>query len=81
MRFLMKTLGLTSHVDECHYSAAIGHRKPERELFTIVASKIGLPPKELFLLDDSKENVEAAINAGWQAACWTGRDKLCELIK
>ena len=79
-RYLMDTLGLAAHVDGCHYSAAIGHCKPKPEFFDAVARKVLLPAGELLLIDDSEENVRAAIAAGWQAAHWTGRQRLSDLI-
>lgn len=80
-RYLMNTLGLAAHVDGCHYSAAIGHCKPTPEFFNAVAFRVGLPPGELLLIDDSEENVRAAIGAGWDAAHWTGRQRLSDLIE
>jgi len=79
-RYLMETLGLAAHVDGCHYSAAVGHGKPAPEFFDAVARKVGLPAGELLLVDDSEENVRAAIAAGWQAAHWTGRQRLSALM-
>ena len=79
-RYLMETLGLAAHVDGCHYSAAVGHCKPTPEFFDAVARKVGLPAGELLLVDDSEENVRAAIAAGWQAAHWTGRQRMSDLI-
>jgi putative hydrolase of the HAD superfamily len=78
-RYLMNTLGLAAHVDGCHYSAAIGHCKPMPEFFDAVALTVGLPPAELLLIDDSEENVRGAIGAGWDAAHWTGRQRLSDL--
>jgi putative hydrolase of the HAD superfamily len=78
--YLMNTLGLAAHVDGCHYSAALGHRKPTLAFFDAVARKVGLPPKELLLIDDAQENVRAAIETGWNAALWTGRERLSDLV-
>jgi len=79
-RYLMETLGLAAHVDGCHYSAALGHCKPTLEFFDAVARKVLLPAGELLLIDDSEENVRAAIAAGWQAGHWTGRQRLSDLM-
>lgn len=80
MRYLMKTLGLEAHVDGCHYSAAVGYRKPSPAFFDAVAFKVGLPPRELVPIDDAEENVRAAVIAGWDAVQWTGRERLCDLL-
>jgi putative hydrolase of the HAD superfamily len=78
--YLMNTLGLAAHVDGCHYSAALRHRKPHVGFFQTVASRVGLPPGALLLIDDSDENVLAAIDAGWHAVRWTGDDRLIDLV-
>jgi putative hydrolase of the HAD superfamily len=80
VRYLMETLGLSAHVDGCHYSAEIGHRKPRSEFFQIVALRIGLPPDNLLLIDDSEDNVRAARAVGWHAARWTADRALTEIV-
>src|SRR5438445_11438304 len=70
-RYLMNTLGLAAHVDGCHYSAAVGHRKPTPAFFDAVACNVGRPRGELLLIDDAEENVRAAIDTGWCAVRWT----------
>jgi putative hydrolase of the HAD superfamily len=81
VHYLMNTLGLAAHVDGCLYSAALRHRKPRPGFFQAVALKVGLPPGALLLIDDSHENVQAAIDAGWHAALWTGADSLIDLVR
>ena len=81
MAYLMYTLGLAAHVDACHYSAAIGYRKPTTEFFDAVALKVHLSPSELLLIDDDEENVRAAIAAGWRASRWTGRERVADLVE
>jgi putative hydrolase of the HAD superfamily len=78
--YLMNTLGLAAHVDGCHYSAAVGHRKPTPAFFDAVACEVALPPRELLLIDDAQENVRAAIETGWNAVQWTGRERLSDLF-
>jgi putative hydrolase of the HAD superfamily len=58
----------------------VGYCKPTRQFFDAVAMKVGLPPADLLLIDDSDENVRAAIAASWGAAHWTGRQRLSDLI-
>jgi putative hydrolase of the HAD superfamily len=79
-RYLMNTLGLAAHVDGCHYSAAIGHRKPRPAFFQAVAFRVGLRPEELLLIDDAHENVRAAVETGWHAARWTGQERLSDIV-
>jgi putative hydrolase of the HAD superfamily len=79
-RYLMNTLGLAAHVDGCHYSAADGHRKPRPAFFHAVALRVGLRPEELLLIDDANENVRAALETGWHAVPWTGRERLRDIV-
>jgi putative hydrolase of the HAD superfamily len=68
--YLMERLGLSSHVDGIHYSAALGCRKPDKAFFETVADLTGLAPSELLLVDDTQANIEAARQAGWQSILW-----------
>ena len=69
--YLMETLGLAEHVDGIFYSARLGAKKPDVEFFAKVQAAVGLCGAELLLVDDSRQNVEAALKAGWQALHWT----------
>ena len=44
--------------------------KPEPEIYSLMASRLGLPPERLFFLDDLERNVEGARACGWQAAVY-----------
>ncbi len=70
-RYLLETLELGRHVDEAHYSAAIGFAKPEAAFFAEVTRRSGLRPGNILLIDDLAANVEAARSAGWRAMLWT----------
>jgi len=41
--------------------------KPERQIYDLTASLLGLPPERLLFLDDTPSNVEAARRYGWQS--------------
>lgn len=49
-------------------SCDLGLRKPEREAFLAVASRIGVEPGAILFFDDLMENVTGARDAGMQAA-------------
>jgi putative hydrolase of the HAD superfamily len=76
----MEVVGLRSHVDGCYYSAALGSRKPHRAFFEAIQAQIDVPPSDLLLVDDSKDNVAAAISAGWSAVHWTPAKRLTDII-
>lgn len=69
--YLMENLGLDEHVDGIFYSARLGAKKPDPEFFAKVQAGVGLRGEELLLIDDSRQNIEAAVRAGWQALHWT----------
>jgi len=47
-------------------------RKPEAAAFEGAAGRLECAPDRLLLLDDSAENVAAAIRCGWEADCVAG---------
>ncbi len=69
--YLMDNLGLAEHVDGIFYSARLGAKKPDAEFFARVEAAVGLPGDEMLLIDDSRQNIEAALKAGWRAFHWT----------
>ena len=69
--WLMEKPGLAEHVDDIFYSARVGAKKPDMEFFARVQAAVGLCGEEMLLIDDSRQNIEAALKAGWQALHWT----------
>jgi putative hydrolase of the HAD superfamily len=69
--YLMENLGLAEHVDGIFYSAQLGAKKPDMEFFATVQSAVALRGDEVLLVDDSRQNIDAALKAGWQALHWT----------
>jgi putative hydrolase of the HAD superfamily len=80
-KYLLDELGLAEHFDSIQYSAQIGARKPEPEFFRAAASRTGLSPDEILLVDDTAENVEGANVAGWRAVLWTAEKPIYEILK
>lgn len=69
--YLMERLGLRDHVDGMVYSAQIAARKPQREFFDAAAKLSGAAPEDSLLVDDTRANVDAALDAGWRAMHWS----------
>lgn len=67
--FLQSTRGVT-------VSAEIGLVKPEAEIFAHHCETFGLQPRATLLIDDDANNVNSAVDAGWQAVLFTGVDAL-----
>jgi len=78
--YLMDRLGLADHVDGIFYSARLGAKKPDLEFFAKVQAAVGLRGEEILLIDDSRQNVDAARSAGWQALHWT-KDSSPDIVR
>ena len=77
--YLMDRLGLREHVDGIVYSAQIAARKPQRAFFDAAAKRSGSTPENLLLVDDTRANVEAALEVGWRAVHWSDGSNLMNL--
>jgi putative hydrolase of the HAD superfamily len=69
--YLMEKLGFAERVDGIFYSARLGAKKPDMEFFAKVQAAVGLRGEEMLLIDDSRQNIDAALKAGWDALHWT----------
>ena len=57
--------------DQLVFSWRLGVTKPDPEAFDRATEALGVAPDEVFFVDDSAANVEAARAAGWQAHHFT----------
>ena len=78
--YLMTDLGLADHVDGIVYSAQLGHRKPEQDFYRLATQRVGAAPDRIMLIDDTLENVQGALQFGWQAVHWTGDIALADAL-
>ena len=62
-----------------------GYAKPEKEIYEILLNRYDLNPSECVFIDDTKENVEAAINLGFKGIVFKNYEdavkELNEIIK
>jgi putative hydrolase of the HAD superfamily len=79
-KYLMETLGLQSEVDGIVYSAQAGVQKPHPNFYDYASKATGRDTSELILVDYTKENVEGAINAGWDAVHWNDNMRLADIL-
>eukprot|EP00439_Symbiodinium_sp_Y106_P088742 s1_g1278.t1 len=70
--FLWRDLELEHHFDAIHYSAEIGHAKPNPDFFAAVEDRTGFDGPNLLFFDDQERNVVGARERGWHAYVWTG---------
>lgn len=78
--YLWETMALKDRFDAIHYAADLGHAKPAPEFYAAIEARTGYAPADIFFIDDKAANVEAARARGWNAAVWTGQDRLADLI-
>lgn len=78
--YLWETMALKDRFDAIHYAADLGHAKPAPEFYAAIEARTGYAAADIFFIDDKAANVEAARARGWNAAVWTGQDRLADLI-
>jgi putative hydrolase of the HAD superfamily len=59
--------GFEAITDDIVYSHEVGLRKPDPAIYALAASRLGVAPDEVVLLDDVKANVDGAVASGWHA--------------
>ena len=76
----MSTLKFADYVDGIVYSADIGVAKPDPAFFTVAMTKTRQPAHEHILIDDTLENVKAAIATNWSGCVWDSRKNLSDIL-
>ena len=78
---LDKQVGLSNY-DYVFLSCEIGIKKPNKEIFEYVQSKIPFNKEDILFIDDREDNVRVAQEFGWNAFKLTGLelDKIREVV-
>lgn len=71
----------TKFFDQTFYSHLMKMRKPEIKIFKQVLKETGINPDESLFIDDNKENVEKAIEAGLHAVYHNPKDEIIDALK
>ena len=61
-----------SQYDYVFLSFEIGRKKPNRETFEFIQTKLPFEPNDILFIDDRKDNVDGASAIGWQTIQATG---------
>jgi len=56
------------YFDKVYYSHLIGYRKPNLDCYEYVMIDLGIKGEDILFIDDLKENIEGAKDAGWNAS-------------
>ncbi len=69
-------LGLGQWFADLFVSHEVGLATPQAKIYQHVASALRVPLQEIAFFDDSRPNVEGAVNAGWSAYQVSGVEEL-----
>jgi len=72
----LSALGLTDLADHVISSARVGIAKPDRRIYDIAVDRAGVAADRCLFVDDTLENVEAAIALGMRAVHYRGPEDL-----
>ncbi|CUX80192.1 MAG: 2-haloacid dehalogenase superfamily enzyme [Roseibaca calidilacus] len=71
-----ETHNFLTEFDQRYISGHLGVLKPEPEIYRILERESGVPPQNLFFIDDRPENIVAAIARGWSGHVFEHPDTL-----
>ena len=66
-----RELGFGDRLEHIFAAGRMGLAKPDARFYEAVTETLGVNPDEVLIVDDFEENVEAAIDAGWQGIHFT----------
>jgi len=78
--YLMDKMGLAKEVDGLVYSAQAGAQKPDPQFYAHAEQVVGRSGTDLLLVDDTRANVDGALNAGWRGHVWMQGARLTHLL-
>ncbi len=78
---LRDKLGIGSWFQDQFISYEMGKIKPDKEAYEAVTEKLGIDPEKVIFFDDSKDNIEGAIKAGWSSYLVQGTTELTNQLK
>ena len=79
--YILEKFNLERYADDIITSFEVGVMKPHPKIFDTACEKFGIKPEESIFIDDLKENVDAAINLGWNGVHHTKPELTIEEFK
>nr|WP_202538630.1 HAD-IA family hydrolase [Streptomyces sp. SID8379] len=76
----LAAMGLTDLADHVVSSARVGVAKPEPKIYEIAAALAGVPMERCLFVDDTRENVDAAVALGMTGVVYRGPADLHPLL-
>jgi 2-haloacid dehalogenase len=72
----LKRFPFLSWFDGIVVSGREGFAKPDRRLYEILLQRYSLRPGDVFFTDDRPENIQAALDCGWDAVVFESPGQL-----
>ena len=63
--YIEHKMGFGEHVQRIFAAGPMGCKKPDTAFYRMIEAELGATPGDIFLVDDTAENVAAACAAGW----------------
>lgn len=73
-QFIAEELGFANRLDRIFSSGQLGVAKPDDEFFHTVAEELHVAPETILIIDDTRDNTDAALGCGWHAHWFDGSD-------
>lgn len=75
-RFIEQEMNFKSQFDKLYFSCDLGVVKPELEYYNKICTDLQVDASDIYFLDDTSANVEAALQANWNAERFTCSDSV-----
>ncbi|MEM9062385.1 MAG: HAD-IA family hydrolase [Pseudomonadota bacterium] len=69
--YISGQMGMAARMERVFASGPMGVAKPDARYFRHIEESLDAAPESFFFIDDRSDNVDAAIDAGWQAYHFT----------
>jgi len=67
---ILQTYDLTEHFPLRLSGEDVQHSKPAPDIFLLAAEKLGVPPRNCLVIEDSRHGIQAALGAGMQVIAY-----------
>ena len=74
--YIRNRMGFESKFDGLFFSCDLGHAKPDRQFFDLIAAEIDCEPRDIHFWDDADSYIRAARLAGWNAFLYENIESL-----
>jgi len=80
-RYMRTKMGFQDMFDRLFFSCEVGWQKPQPAYYQHIERTLGLEKQSILFWDDSRVNIEAALQFGWNAELYTGFDEFEKTIQ